>query len=72
MLKVPDRTVTRSMAGCECAGSMKFAGNLRRTVKGPGWLIDPSMTAILAPGGIDGTSAHFSSLGSIMMCPPPP
>ncbi len=26
--KVPDRTVTRSTAGCQCGGTLKFAGNL--------------------------------------------
>src|ERR1700745_1150104 len=66
MLKVPEITVTCSIAGCECAGILKSAGSL---VKGTASFSGPSMTAIFAPGGNVGTSVHLRSEGVTNACP---
>src|SRR5262249_35876400 len=69
MLKVPEITVTCSIAGCECAGILKSAGSLMRKVKGTASFSGPSMTAIFAPGGNAGTSVHLRSEGVTNACP---
>src|SRR4030095_2444165 len=55
---VPDRTVTRSTAGCQCGRTLVFAGNFTRKVKGTASVMGPSMTAILVPAGREATSVH--------------
>src|SRR4029453_11183985 len=69
MLKVPEITVTCSIAGCQCAGILKSAGSLIRKVKGTASFSGPSMTAIFAPGGNAGTSIHLRSDGVANVCP---
>src|SRR5262249_4103330 len=69
MLKVPEITVTCSIAGCECAGILKSAGSLMRKVKGTASFSGPSMTAICAPGGNAGTSVHLRSECVTNACP---
>jgi hypothetical protein len=69
-VKGAEITVTCSIAGCECAGTLKSAGSLSRTVKGTASFIGPSMTAIFAPGGNAGTSVHRRrSDGVTNVCP---
>src|SRR5262249_40877049 len=69
MLKVPEITVTCSIAGCECAGILKSAGSLMRKVKGTASFSGPSITAIFAPGGSAGTSVHWRSDVVTNACP---
>jgi hypothetical protein len=63
-VKVALITVTCSIALWECAGIWSSAGSRKRIVKGLASFIGPSITAILTPGGSEGTSAHLRSVGA--------
>jgi hypothetical protein len=66
---VPDRTVTRSTAGCQCGRTLVCAGNFTRKVKGTASVMGPSMTAILVPAGREATSVHCRLSGVNMLGP---
>src|SRR5262245_55250572 len=52
--KRPEITVTNSSLEWRCGGTMKPAGNLRRSTNGPSLAGLPNRTAACAPGGREG------------------